>query len=462
MNQGQRRLEQLPSLIKLAWPILISQLAVSGMGVVDTIMSGQVSSLDLAAVAIAYGIWLPVLMFLVGLFSATTSLVAHAWGEKNTAKAQLIIWQSIWLAVLLSIGLAAFISNSGWILHYLAIDPAIHPITNRYLDGLALGIPAAAVYQVLRSASEGIGLSKPAMQINLLIFACNVPLNFIFIYGYLGLPTMGGAGCGWATALLMTMSCVFMALYIAKAWVFEQLALFKASYSIKKIKLQKQRNILALGFPIGISVFAEVLIFSIIALLIGRLGADIVASHQIAMNISALTFMLPLSLSIATSIQVGQQLGAQQYELASRSWKQALLLALLIAIGNALVLILLAYPITGLYAEDTKIRELAASLMLFAAAYQISDAVQVTAAGALRGFRDTKVTMYITLCAYWLVGLPLGYSLGLSDMFGSPSGPKGFWQSLLVSLSIAAIFLTMRLIKINRRHENQTKVRSQP
>lgn len=454
MSQGQRRLDQLPSLIKLAWPILISQLAVSGMGVVDTIMSGQVSPLDLAAVAIAYGIWLPALMFLVGLFSATTSLVAHAWGEKNIDKARLIIWQSIWLALLLGLGLAIFISNSAWILHYLSIDPAIHPITNRYLDGLALGIPAAAVYQVLRSASEGIGLSKPAMQINLLIFACNIPINYIFIYGHFGLPAMGGAGCGWATALLMTMSCIFLALYMAKAWVFDRLALFKASYSIKKFKLQKQQQILALGFPIGISVFAEVLIFSIIALLIGRLGADIVASHQIAMNISALTFMLPLSLSIATSIQVGQQLGAKQNKLASRSWKQALLLALLIALANATVLILLAYPITGLYAEDKAVRDLAASLMLFAAAYQISDAFQVTAAGALRGFRDTKVTMYITLCAYWLVGLPLGYSLGLTDLLGPASGPKGFWQSLLISLSIAAIFLLLRLIKIDQRHRH--------
>lgn len=451
---SQARFEQLPSLLRLAWPILISQLAISGMGVVDTVMSGQISSLDLAAVAIAYGIWLPILMFAVGVFSATSSLVAHAWGENNLSKLQKTVWQSGWIALILGISSAIFIASSGWILNFLNIDPAIHPICNRYLYGLALGIPAATVFQVLKASSEGVGLSKPVMQINLLAFACNIPLNLVFMYGHFGVPAMGGAGCGWATATLMWISCISLSLYMAKAWVFRRIHIFSASAALRAFDAGAQRAILALGLPIGMAVFAEVIVFSIVALLIGSLGADIVASHQITMNVSSLTFMVPLSISIATTIQVGQQLGAKQPQQAARSWQQALQLALLISIVSAATLMLLAYPITGFYTDDNEIRALATSLMIFAAAYQVSDAIQVTAAGALRGYKDTRVTMYITLCVYWLIGLPLGYTLGLTNLITPASGPTGFWQSLLVSLSIAAILLTARLLRVSKQHLN--------
>jgi len=444
------RFDQLPELVKLAWPILVSQLAISGMGVVDTIMAGRVSAIDLAGVAVAFSLWLPVLMFMVGLFSATSSLVAHAWGASDINQAKSHIHQSLWLGLILGLCASALISQATLLLEFMNIDPVVHPVVIDYLKAMIFGLPAAAVYQVLRASSEGTGHSKPVMQINLLAFVANIPLNIIFIHGYFGLPAMGGAGCGWATASVMWLNALALAAYFFKAHEFRDLKLFENGISWLERKGSWQ--ILALGLPIAAAVFAEVIIFSIISLLIGSLGATVIAGHQISMNVSAVTFMLPLGVSIAITVQVGQRLGAGNKQAAQRTWRQALVLASSIAISNAAIIYFFAWPITGVYSEDIEIRELATGLLLFAAAYQVSDALQVAAAGALRGYKDTQVTMYITLFAYWGIGLPLGYTLGLTDVIMTASGPKGFWISLLISLSIAAALLLWRLEHISRQN----------
>lgn len=450
-SQTNKRFDQLSPLLRLAWPILVSQLAISGMGVVDTIMAGQISPVDLAGVAVAFSIWLPVLMFMVGLFSATSAMVAHAWGDDNMSLARIHIWQSIWLAAALGIASSVLISQSQWLLHAMAITPEIHPIVIDYLQALMLGLPAATVYQVLRASSEGMGQSKPVMQMNILAFAANIPLNFIFIHGYFGLPAMGGAGCGWATASVMWLNAIALAIYMNKAWVFSELSLFKSTEQQRTINWHEIKNVLSLGLPIGASVFAEVLVFSIIALLIGSLGATVIAGHQVAMNVSAITFMIPLSIAIAITVQVGQRLGAKEPAKAQRTWRQALLLSTAVALFNATFMVLLAWHITGIYTDDLVIRELATGLLMLAAAYQISDALQVAAAGALRGYKDTKITMYITLFAYWGVGLPLGWILGLTDWIQPASGPQGFWLSLIISLSLAAVLLLWRLNIVSKK-----------
>lgn len=450
-SQTNKRFDQLNPLLRLAWPILVSQLAISGMGVVDTIMAGQISPVDLAGVAVAFSIWLPVLMFMVGLFSATSAMVAHAWGDSNMSLARIHIWQSIWLAVALGIASSVLISQSQWLLNAMAITPEIHPIVIDYLQALMLGLPAATVYQVLRASSEGMGQSKPVMQMNILAFAANIPLNFIFIHGYFGLPAMGGAGCGWATASVMWLNAIALAVYMNKAWVFSELSLFKSTEQQRTINWHEIKKVLSLGLPIGASVFAEVLVFSIIALLIGSLGATVIAGHQVAMNVSAITFMIPLSIAIAITVQVGQRLGAKKPAEAQRTWRQALLLSTAVALFNATFMVLLAWHITGIYTDDLVIRELATGLLMLAAAYQISDALQVAAAGALRGYKDTKITMYITLFAYWGVGLPLGWILGLTDWIQPASGPQGFWLSLIISLSLAAVLLLWRLNIVSKK-----------
>src|SRR5699024_9135070 len=213
-----------------------------------------------------------------------------------------------------------------------------------------------------------------------------------------------------------------------------------------------QKNLLALGLPIGISIFAEASLFSVIALLIGGLGANVVAGHQVALNFSSLVFMVPYSLAMATTVRVGQALGAERPRDARFSAGVAMATGLLCACVSASYMFLLREQIARIYTPDTAVLAVATSLIVYAAIFQFSDAIQVTAAGALRGFQDTRITMLITLFSYWGVGLPFGYMLGLTDKFGAAQGPAGLWQGLIVGLSCAAILLGIRLHKIARKH----------
>ena len=211
------------------------------------------------------------------------------------------------------------------------------------------------------------------------------------------------------------------------------------------------RDIL-IGLPIGVAVFAEASIFSVIALLIGSLGASVVAGHQIALNFSAMVFMIPYSLAMAATVRVGQALGRGAPREARFSAGMAMASALAYACCSASLMLMLRADIARLYTSDAEVLRVAGALLMYSALFQFSDAIQVTAAGALRGYQDTRATMLITLLAYWGIGLPIGYGLGLGDLFGPPSGPAGLWQGLVVGLSCAALLLGVRLQRSARRH----------
>ena len=277
----------------------------------------------------------------------------------------------------------------------------------------------------------------------------NIPANYIFINGHFGLPAMGGVGCGWATALVMVFMMIAMCIWVRWAPYYQSSQVF---VRFEWPQRPAQKGLLALGLPIGISIFAEASLFSVIALLIGGLGANVVAGHQVALNFSSLVFMVPYSLAMATTVRVGQALGAERPRDARFSAGVAMATGLLCACVSASYMFLLREQIARIYTPDTAVLAVATSLIVYAAIFQFSDAIQVTAAGALRGFQDTRITMLITLFSYWGVGLPIGYILGLTDKLGAAQGPAGLWQGLIVGLSCAAILLGIRLHKIARQH----------
>jgi MATE family multidrug resistance protein len=211
------------------------------------------------------------------------------------------------------------------------------------------------------------------------------------------------------------------------------------------------KRLLGIGLPIGIAVFAESSIFAVIALLIGSLGATVVAGHQIALNFSSLVFMIPYSLGMAVTVRVGQALGREEPREARFAAGVGMGTALAYACLSASLMLLLREPIAAIYTADPTVIHVAAMLIVYSALFQFSDAIQVTAAGALRGYQDTRVTMILTLFAYWGIGLPVGYALGLTDWFGTPSGPSGLWQGLIVGLSCAALMLSIRLARSARK-----------
>lgn len=234
--------------------------------------------------------------------------------------------------------------------------------------------------------------------------------------------------------------CLF--LYVLKSKKFQAIRLFQSNIIPHLNELKK---LLKLGIPIGITFFVEGSIFSIIALFLASLGVVTVAAHQIALSFSSLIFILPLSLSISLTIQVGQQSGARQWQDVNNTIKAGYLISLSLSTVAALLIINFSTDIATLYSNDPEVIELAGSLMIFTALYQFSDGIQLCSAGSLRGLKDTSIPMLLSIVAYWFIGFPLGYTLALTDIITEAMGAKGFWIGLLSGLSLSAVFMTIRL-----------------
>jgi len=445
------------SLLTLALPIMIGQLATTAMGFVDAVMAGRVSPMDLAAVALGNSIWIPVFLLMTGTLLATTPKVAQRFGAGTFREIGPLVRQSLWLGLIVGLTALLMLISAEPILHAMNVDPALIKPCMGYLHGIASGMPAVALYYVLRCFSDGLGRTRPSMVMGLCGLALNIPLNYVFIYGHFGVPAMGGVGCGWATAIVMWVMMLGMAAWTRWAPAYQSSELFKRfdwpQWAVIK-------RVLAIGLPIGIAIFAESSIFAVIALLIGSLGATVVAGHQIALNFSSLVFMIPYSLSMAVNVRVGQALGRGEPREARFAAGVGMGAALAYACLSCSLMLLFREQIATIYTADPRVVQVASMLIVFAALFQFSDAIQVTAAGALRGYQDTRVTMVLTLFAYWGVGLPVGYALGLTEWLGAPNGPSGLWQGLIVGLSCAAGMLVVRLARSARRRIRLDKARA--
>lgn len=452
LSRPARVRREVHSLLALALPIMIGQLATTAMGFVDAVMAGRVSSRDLAAVALGNSIWIPVYLLMTGTLLATTPKVAQRFGAGSHTEIGPLVRQALWLALVVGCTASVLLISAEPILHAMNVDPELIAPCMGYLHGIAAGMPAVALYYVLRCFSDGLGRTRPSMILGLCGLALNIPLNYVFIYGHFGVPAMGGVGCGWATGIVMWVMMLGLAGWTRWAPVYQASELFKRfdwpQWAVIK-------RILGIGLPIGIAIFAESSIFAVIALLIGSLGATVVAGHQIALNFSSLVFMIPYSLSMAVTVRVGQALGRGEPREARFAAGVGMGTALAYACVSCSLMLLFREQIATIYTADPLVVQVAAMLIVFAALFQFSDAIQVTAAGALRGYQDTRVTMILTLFAYWGVGLPVGYLLGLTDWLGQANGPSGLWQGLIVGLSCAAAMLVVRLARSARKRIRQ-------
>lgn len=432
----------------LLGPILLSQLSQAAFGFVDAVMAGRVSPLDLAAVALGASIWLPLMLLVCGVLMATTPLVASAWGRRDTAAVPVTVHQALWLAIIISILGMILLHHVSPVFGWLDTPGHLRDLTRRYLEAISWGLPAMAFFTVLRNYCESMGRAMPVMVISILGLLLNIPLNYIFIHGEFGLPGMGGVGCGWASAIVMWVM------------VFALLGHVLLSPSFASTRLLHQRSrpewsrigpFLRLGLPIGIAIFFEVSVFAIVAILISPLGELQVAGHQIALSVTSLLFMFPLSLAFCLTIRTGQAYGREDMAAIRLTRRVGLVTMTGFACLSATFIVLTRDWLASLYTQDAVVAALAAQLLLFAAAYQIVDALQVGAAGSLRGLQDTKGPMVITLFAYWIIALPLGYTLGLTFFTGERYGPHGFWTGLVAGLTVASLLLNARLVRQLRR-----------
>ncbi|MDY0189733.1 MAG: MATE family efflux transporter [Desulfuromonas sp.] len=425
-------------LTTLSLPLILAQLAQSSMGFVDTVAAGRVSANDLAAVAIGSSVWFPLFLLLLGVLSALTPTISQAHGAGQLDVIQQVTPQGIYLGGLAGLVMMLALQQSSIILPWLQIAPELIPLINGYLCGVSWGFPAIGICFALRYCSEGLSLTRPSMVVSFIGLVVNIAANYVLVFGKLGFPAMGGIGCGPASAL--TMWAMFLGMLI----VFWRGNIYR---NLKMLRLtapwcwSTQKQLLKLGLPIGGGMFIECSIFAIIALLLARFGAQSVAAHQIALNFTSMIFMIPLSIATALSVRVGYTIGKQRRSQLLRAIRCGVVGAIALALISALIIALLPLQCVSIYTTDPQLRFAAATLLFFAAIYQVPDAIQVNCAGALRGCKDTRIPMLIQTAAYWGIGMPIGCYLGLSHHWGA----QGFWIGLICGLTSAAIMMVLRL-----------------
>jgi MATE family multidrug resistance protein len=436
------------ALLKLAWPLLIANLAVVGNGTIDAIMAGRLSATDLAGVAVASSIYITVYIGLMGVLQALAPVVGHHFGAHRWRAIGDDVQQALWLSVLLTlVGLPWVLATDVWI-RFARVDTDVGRVAALYLQAIAFGIPAALATRVFVALNAAVSRPKVTMSINLAALAMKVPLNVVFMQGAGPIPAFGGAGAGMATAAL---SWMMLGLSFA-VWRFDPFYARFRGTGVHPPRWASLRELLKLGVPIGVSTLFEVTSFTFMAILIARLGTAAVAGHQIAANLISIMFMLPLSLGIATSVLVAQSLGAGSPAVARRAALRGFRVAIAIAASAAIALWLLRAPIVRLYTSDPAVAAVALSLLGLAALFHLFDAGQAVAGFVLRGYKSTFWPMVIYGVALWGIGLGGGYWIGLNPTpFGPPRGPLGFWEAATAALVLAAVTLCMLAAAVSRR-----------
>ncbi|MGD8106166.1 MATE family efflux transporter [Pantoea sp. FN0302] len=444
----QKYVTEARQLLALAIPVILAQVAQTAMGFVDTIMAGSVSATDMAAVAVGTSIWLPAILFGHGLILALTPVVAQLNGSGHRERIASQVRQAYWLAAMVSVLIMIVLWNAGYMIHAMHdIDPALADKAVGYLRALLWGAPGYLFFQVARNQCEGLSKTKPGMVMGFIGLLVNIPVNYVFIYGHLGMPALGGVGCGVATASVYWVMFIIMRLWVRRARSMRDITLpgyFSAPDWTVLSRLTR------LGLPVALALFFEVTLFAVVALLVSPLGIVNVAGHQIALNFSSLMFVLPLSLGVATTIRVGFRLGQGSVDAAKVAAWTGQGVGIMMAAATALFTVTFREQIALLYNDNPQVVALAAQLMMLAALYQFSDSIQVIGSGILRGYKDTRSIFFITLVAYWVVGLPSGYLLALTDWIVPPMGPAGFWCGFILGLTSAAVMMLWRIRRLQK------------
>ncbi|GAA3937166.1 MATE family efflux transporter [Litoribacillus peritrichatus] len=412
--------DEAKSLVKLAAPIITAMTLSCLMSVIDTVMAGQVSAKDLAAVSIGSAVWNMLFLTMNGILMALTPQISKLNGQNNRSAIYGWYIKGSWFALVVMVcflGAGQFGLNA---INGLDTTLETRNLAQQYLTFILFGLPAAALFQAQRSLSEGNAKTQHALIVTIIGVLMNIPLNYLFIYGLTIndgqtvieiIPELGGAGCGLASAIIFWLMLISMKLIQKSDPKIQQQMATKTP--IATLKVFKHLSIV--GIPIGLAIFAEVSVFTYIPLMIAHLGEDKVAAHQIALNVSSVMFMVPLGLSQAITVRTGYQLGRNKTELAQLSSRTGIVVAFIFGICSLSFILLNRDSIPALYTSETSVLEVASTLLVLAALFQLTDTLQITTAGALRGYQLTAVPMCITIISFWAISMPAGYLLGLES-----------------------------------------------
>ncbi len=440
------------ALWQLAWPVLIGQLATVGMGVADVAMTGHTSAAELAAVSLGASVWSIILVTVNGTMMAINTVVAHEVGAGAYHKIPHSVRQALWKSV--GVGVVAVLAaNLATLLfNHLYLAPEVNARASMFVHIISIGLLPFAAYRALYGYSASINQTKPVMVIALMGLVVNILVNWVLIYGHLGMPKMGALGCAVASGTVVWLDLIAIVLWIRIA------PAYRSSYPFDKWEWPHWPeiwNMLKLGVPIGVTYFAEVSVFGAVSLLVARFGVITVSAHQIALNFSSLVFMAPLSFGIGMITRVGQALGEGNPQRARFASFVGLGMSLGFAVISAIFIAVFRYQIAAAYTSDVEVQQMCAHLLLFAALFQLSDATQVAASCAIRGYKVTRGPMIIQLFAFWGFALPAGCILGLAPQWlpfapSEPMSASGFWIGLVLGLTVAAVLLTVYLNRLSR------------
>jgi multidrug resistance protein, MATE family len=431
-------------LLRIGFPVMVGNLLQVSMSTVDTLMAGHLGAQDLAAVALGSSLLMPVLILGIGILMGMSPIIAQHFGAGRIDLVGPTGRHGIVLALVLAVPSVAALWNTGPLLDWMGVDDSLHGKTTGYTRAVSVGIVPMYVYLALKYLNEGMAATRPAMWVALIGLAFNVSGNYVFMYGKLGFPAMGAVGTGVSTALVMTVMGFSMFLYTFLKREYRSFEIFRHFRNLQGSIL---KELLRVGFPIGMSMWMEVTMFSVVALLIGTMGTMEVAAHQIALNVASVTFMIAFGISSGITVRVGQVFGRSGMEDARYSGMIGIALSAVYMVAMALVMVLVPEWIIGMYTTDTDLVARGVSLLMLAAVFQLSDGLQVSGSGALRGLKDTAIPMVVNFVSYWVIGLPLGWFVGIRSGWG----PEGLWIGLILGLSTAAILHNVRFWRISRR-----------
>ncbi|EIL89700.1 putative efflux protein, MATE family [Rhodanobacter fulvus Jip2] len=432
-----RLLHEVRATVHLALPLIAAQLAAIGSNVIDALLAGHVSAHVLGAVAVGASIWSLAIVSGIGMMMAVPPSVAQLDGAGRRAEVGAVFHQALWLALGMGVLLWFAVRHAAPLIDLIGVTPSLRDEVQRFLLAISWGAPALTCYFALRGLSEGLSLTRPSMYFSLGGLVLLVPLGYVLMFGKLGIPPQGAHGCGVATATVLWLEMLAFGFYVLRHRNYRGLGLFDR---FERPHLRRIGALIHIGLPMAVSLLAEAGLFVATALIIATLGEDVIASHQVALNIASLFFMIPLGLAMAITVRVGNAVGRGDARGVRYAGFCGIGLTLVTQLFSAGLMLTLPHYIAALYTNDPKVIALAMQLIMLAGLFQFSDGIQVASNGALRGLKDTRIPMAITLFAYWIIGMPVGWWLA----FHHGLGARGMWMGLIAGLSVAAVMLFVR------------------
>jgi MATE family multidrug resistance protein len=430
----------------LATPVMLGLLGHTVVALVDNLMVGQLGTAELAAVSLGNSFMFVAMSLGIGFSTAITPLIAEADSEGNFESGKSSLKHGLFLCTVLGMVLFAMVMFAKPLMYAMKQPPEVVDLAMPYLNLVAVSLVPLIIFQAFKQFSDGLSMTRFPMYATIAANIVNVILNYIFIFGKFGAPELGVVGAAIGTLASRVIMVVYLWYMLSKHPKSRAFLMNLKVFVLSRLMLRKLIN---LGLPSAMQMFFEVGVFTAAIWLSGILGKNPQAANQIALNLSSMTFMVAMGLNVVAMIRVGNQRGLQNFKELRRIAFSIFLLTSILAVLFAIVFMIFNTALPKLYldlndaanfADNLEVIKIASNLMIIAAVFQISDAIQVVALGALRGMQDVKIPMFITFIAYWVIGFPISFYLSIYSDYGS----SGIWIGLLAGLTASAIMLFSR------------------